>query len=154
MLFRSFTDPAAAVALHLHGVGDPGNLGTLVRSVDGFGPAHIALGERCADPCGPKAVRASMGAIFRVPIVALDDAPVLPVIALDASAPRTLADCRPQAPVAFALGAERSGVPQHVLAAAIAVVSIPLTPGAESLNVAMAGAIALYELRRSGAPST
>ena len=149
-----FTDPAAAVALHLHGVGDPGNLGTLVRSVDGFGPAHIALGERCADPCGPKAVRASMGAIFRVPIVALDDAPVLPVIALDAAAPRTLADCRPHAPVAFALGAERSGVPQHVRAAAIAVVSIPLAPGAESLNVAMAGAIALYELRRSGAPST
>ena len=149
-----FTDPAAAVALHLHGVGDPGNLGTLMRSVDGFGPGHIALGERCADPCGPKAVRASMGAIFRVPIMPLADAPPLPVIALDAGASRTLADCRPQAPVAFALGAERTGVPQRVLDGAFAVASITLAPGAESLNVAMAGAIALYELRRSGSPST
>ena len=101
--------PAAQVGLHLHGVADPGNLGTLLRSAQGFGPAHVALAEGCADPLSPRAVRASMGALYSVPVITLREAPELPVIALDARGDRTLAELAPKAPVAFALGGERTG---------------------------------------------
>src|SRR5206468_987882 len=65
----------APVGLALWRVGDPGNVGTLVRTADALGPAFVALSEGCADPTSPKALRASMGALFRVPIVEFDDAP-------------------------------------------------------------------------------
>jgi TrmH family RNA methyltransferase len=133
----------------LHGVSDPGNLGTLLRTAHGLGPAHVALADGCADPLSPRAVRASMGALYAVPVIILSEAPQLPVIALDARAERTLAELEPRAPIAFALGGERSGLPPDVAAAADEVARIPLTEGAESLNVAIAGALALYELRRS-----
>jgi TrmH family RNA methyltransferase len=136
------------VGLRLHGVADPGNVGTLVRSADVLGPAHIVLGEGCADPLAPKAVRASMGAIFRVPIVALADAPAARGIALDARGKTPIWEADLALPVAFELGAERTGLPASIVDAADCVAAIPLAPGGESLNVAMAGAIALYELRR------
>jgi RNA methyltransferase, TrmH family len=66
---------AADVGVRLHGVVDPGNVGTLIRSADVLGPAHVVLGEGTADPLAPKAVRASMGALFRVPLVPLAQAP-------------------------------------------------------------------------------
>ena len=140
---------AADVGLHLHGVSDPGNLGTLLRSAQGFGPAHVALAEGCADPLSPRAVRASMGALYSVPVITLREAPPLPTIALDARGEQTLAELNPSAPVAFALGGERTGLPADVTAGAGAVARIPLADGAESLNVAIAGALALYELRRT-----
>jgi RNA methyltransferase, TrmH family len=139
---------ASRVGLRLHGVADPGNVGTLVRSADVLGPAHVVLGEGTADPLGPKAVRASMGALFRVPLVALADAPTARRVALDARADSALWDVELGAPLAFELGGERSGLPDTIVDAADAVAAIPLAPGGESLNVAMAGAIALYELRR------
>ena len=102
--------PARAVGLHLHGVADPGNLGTLLRSAQGFGPAHVALADGCADPLSPRAVRASMGALYSVPVITLREAP--PLRRDRARRPRR-ADARraraPRAPVAFALGGERSG---------------------------------------------
>ncbi len=137
--------PASAVGLLLYGVSDPGNLGTLLRSAQGFGPAHVALAEGCADPLSPRAVRASMGALYSVPVITLAEAPLLPVIALDARGERTLSELAPAAPVAFALGGERTGLPPEVTASN-AVARIPLAEGAESLNVAIAGALALYEL--------
>ena len=76
--------PASQVGLQLHGVSDPGNLGTLLRSAQGFGPAHVALAEGCADPLSPRAVRASMGALYSVPVITLREAPELPLVALDA----------------------------------------------------------------------
>jgi TrmH family RNA methyltransferase len=139
---------AAVVGLQLHGVSDPGNLGTLLRSAHAFGPAHVALAEGSADPLSPRALRAGMGAVYSVPVLALREAPLLAVVALDARGDRTLAELEPRAPVAFALGAERSGLPDAVTAGASAVARIPLAEGAESLNVAIAGALALYELRR------
>jgi len=141
--------PESAVGLQLYGVSDPGNLGTLLRSAQGFGPAHVALADGCADPLSPRAVRASMGALYSVPVITLREAPALPLIALDARGERTLAELAPKAPVAFALGGERSGLPAEVTAGAGAVARIPLAEGAESLNVAIAGALALYELRRT-----
>jgi TrmH family RNA methyltransferase len=136
------------VGLRLHGVADPGNVGTLVRSADVLGPAHVVLGDGSADPLAPKAVRASMGAIFRVPIVSLADAPVARSIALDARGKTPIWEADLALPVAFELGAERTGLPASIVDAADCIAAIPLAPGGESLNVAMAGAIALYELRR------
>jgi TrmH family RNA methyltransferase len=128
-------------------VGDPGNLGTILRTADALGPAFVALSEGCADPTGPKAVRASMGALFRVPLVAFDEAPGRRV-ALVAHGGEPIDSVELPEPTVFVLGAEREGVPEHVVAACDAVASITLAESAESLNVAAAGAIALYEWSR------
>ena len=125
---------------------DPGNVGTLIRSADAFG-ACVALSEGCADPLGQKALRASAGAIFRVPLLAWDDAPGRR-IALDSRADVLLPDADLALPATLVLGAERGGLPDDVLAACDVVASIPMPGEAESLNVAAAGAIALYELAR------
>jgi TrmH family RNA methyltransferase len=138
---------APPVGLALWRVVDPGNLGTLVRAADALGPAFVALSSGCADPTGPKALRASAGAIFRVPLAAWEDAPG-PRIALVPQAERTLWQLELGPRVTFVLGAEREGLPSEVVAECGEVAAIPLAPGAESLNVAVAGAIALYELRR------
>jgi RNA methyltransferase, TrmH family len=140
-------DPLADVGLALWHVSDPGNVGTLLRAADALGPAYVALSSGCADPTGPKAVRASMGALFRVPTCAFDDAPGTRV-ALVPRGGTPLAEIALDGPVVFLLGAEREGLPPDVHADVRA--SIPQACGAESLNVAAAGAIALYErLRRS-----
>lgn len=125
---------------------DPGNLGTLIRSADAFG-ACVAMSEGCADPLGQKALRASAGAIFRVPLVGWEDAPGRR-IALDMRAETALAEIDLGRPVTIVLGAEREGLPDPILAECDAIVSIPMPGEAESLNVAAAGAIALYELSR------
>jgi TrmH family RNA methyltransferase len=126
---------------------DPGNVGTLIRTADAFG-AGVALSAGCADPLSTKATRASAGAIFRVPLCSWEDVEQRKV-ALEVSAALRLADADLEPPVAFVLGAERAGLPQEVLATCEARVSIPMPGDAESLNVAAAGAIALYEARRT-----
>jgi TrmH family RNA methyltransferase len=138
---------APPVGLALWRVVDPGNVGTLVRAADALGPAFVALSRGCADPTGPKALRASAGAIFRVPLAAWEDAPG-PRVALVPRAERTLWQLELGPRVTFVLGAEREGLPPEVLAKCGEAAAIPLAAGAESLNVAVAGAIALYELRR------
>jgi TrmH family RNA methyltransferase len=137
----------APVALALWHVGDPGNVGTIVRTADALGPASVALSAGCADPTGPKALRASMGAVFRVPLTRFDDAP-RPWVALAPRGGRALADIGLSEPVTFVLGAERQGVPPEVVDRCDELASIPLAESAESLNVAAAAAISLYELRR------
>jgi RNA methyltransferase, TrmH family len=134
------------VALALWHVADPGNVGTLIRTADAFGAA-LALSEGCADPTGPKALRASAGAIFRVPLGRFEE-PVGRRVALVAHRDNTLHELEPAERVVFVLGAEREGLPDEVVAACDAVVSIPIAETAESLNVAVAGAIALYEWSR------
>ena len=131
--------------LALWRVGDPGNVGTLIRTADSLGPAFVALSAGCADPTGPKAVRASMGALFRVPLIGFDEAPH-PWTAL---VPRGGGDLADVEAGTFVLGAERDGIPDDVLARCDAAATIPLVAGAESLNVAAAGAIALYEASRT-----
>jgi TrmH family RNA methyltransferase len=131
-------------------VGDPGNIGTLVRAADALGPAFLALSPGCADPTSPKALRASMGAIFRVPTAAFDEAPH-PVVGLVPRGGTPLAELELGERVAFVLGAERDGLPAEVTSSCDELASIPLAEGAESLNVAVAGAIALYEFSRLGA---
>jgi len=134
---------ARDVALGLWHVSDPGNVGTLLRAADAFG-ACVSLSEGCADPLGPRAVRASAGAIFRVPLLDWDALPRRRV-ALAAHGGRPLAEVDLDAPLALLLGAEREGLPEE-LASEQATIALP--GDAESLNVAIAGAIALYELSR------
>ncbi|MHB8641612.1 MAG: TrmH family RNA methyltransferase [Gaiellaceae bacterium] len=129
--------------LALWHVGDPGNVGALFRAADGFGAA-LALSAGCADPTGPKALRASAGAVFRVPVARFDDAP-RPWTALVAHGGKPLENAEG---ATYVLGAEREGLPEDVLARCDARATIALAPQAESLNVALAGAIALYEAAR------
>ena len=141
--------PAALpdVGLALWHVGDPGNVGTLVRAADALGPAFVATSAGSADPTGPKALRASMGALFRVPLCGFDDAPGRR-IALVARRGRPLDELAFSGPTTFVLGSEREGLPEEVLERCDERATIPLATDADSLNVAVAGAIALYELSR------
>jgi TrmH family RNA methyltransferase len=135
------------VGLALWHVADPGNVGTLLRAADGLGPAFVALSPGCADPTGPKAVRASVGAIFRVPTTRFDEAPGRR-IALVAHGGSPLHELDLARDTTFVLGAEREGLPDDVVATCDESATIPLETGSESLNVALAGALALYEWRR------
>ncbi len=131
-----------APCVYLHGVGDPGNVGTIVRTVDALLGGSVALGPDCADPYSPKAVRASMGSIFaRPPLrVGVDETPT-PRAALVAHGGDRLGALGGAATIC--LGAEREGLPEEVLAGCQAQATVPLRPGAaESLNVAAAAAIA------------
>lgn len=147
-VFRRADLPVGAreTCLALWGLTDPGNVGTLIRSADAFG-ASVALSEGSADPLGQKALRASAGAIFRVPLVAWDERPGRQV-ALDTRGSESLSDVDLTRPLTIVLGAERAGLPDDLLDACDAVASISMPGEAESLNVAAAGAIALYELAR------
>ena len=141
--------PLGPTAVYLHGVGDPGNVGTVLRSALAFGAASVVLGPGCADPFGPKAVRASMGALFSVPVVRaeLDDCP-RPRIGLAARTGEVLAG---PAEGTVVVGAERAGLPPEVLAACERTAHIPIA--SESLNAAMAASVALYELARRVGPT-
>ncbi len=132
--------------LALWHVSDPGNVGTLLRAADAF-EAAVALSAGSADPLGPKALRASAGAIFRVPLVPFDDTAGRRV-ALVAHGGTPLHELELAGPVTFVLGAERDGLPEAIVAGSDAVATIGLPGAAESLNVAVAGAIALYERSR------
>jgi RNA methyltransferase, TrmH family len=140
------------VGLALWHVADPGNLGTVVRSADALGPAFVALSDGCADPTAPKALRASMGALFRVPLIRLDEAPRPWTALVPRDAPALLQAATVNGGT-FVLGAEREGLPADVLARCDRRATIELAPSADSLNVAMAGTIALYELSRRRAAS-
>ena len=146
-VYRSADLPRVAreIVLALWEVGDPGNVGTLLRTADAFS-AGIALSPSCADPLSPKALRASAGAVFRVPLLAWDEVPGRKV-ALVAHGGLALADLDLEPPLTLFLGSERSGLPDSIVAG-YERATIPLPGPAESLNVAAAGAIALYELSR------
>jgi len=136
-----------AVGLALWRVGDPGNVGTLLRALDALGPGFLALSPGCADPTGPKALRAAAGATFRVPTCGFDEAPGRRV-ALVARGGTPLAEVEPAEITTYVLGAEREGLPEDVLSRCEVMATIPQSGPAESLNVAMAGTVALYELAR------
>jgi TrmH family RNA methyltransferase len=125
-------------------------VGTVLRAAHAFGAACVAVGPGCADPHSPKAVRASMGAIFAVRLARGLDVGELPGerIALDPHARELLRVLERDAGRARTLlvGGEREGLPAHVLAACER--RARLTAGSESLNAAMAATVALYELTR------
>ncbi|HKU56714.1 MAG TPA: RNA methyltransferase [Gaiellaceae bacterium] len=134
------------VTLALWQIGDPGNVGTLLRAADAF-DAGVALSDGCADPTGPKALRASMGAVFRVPLSGFDE-PRGKRVALVPGGGTPLPELEAGGEIVLLLGAEREGLPADVLERCDERASIPQPGGGDSLNVALAGAIALYELVR------
>ena len=146
--------------LVVDGVQDPGNVGTLIRTAHALGAAASLLLRGSADPLNPKALRAAMGATFRHPVVQLDDSPFItwarqqnyvlwaaaadgvPLArALDATTSR-------KELIAVIVGNEGAGIRPQLNAIAAQRVAIPLARGAESLNVAVAAGILLYEVLR------
>ena len=143
--------------LVLDGLQDPGNVGTLWRTADAFGADGLLLLPGCADPWSPKTVRATMGACFRLPVWEASLEEALAVFArsalpLYATALRDdTIDLRvlPVDRAAVAIGSEGHGVSKALLEACAATVKIPMTDRCESLNAAIAGTVALWELARS-----
>jgi RNA methyltransferase, TrmH family len=145
---RRWSEPGGDLSVYLHGVGDPGNVGTVIRSAHALCDGPVVLGAHCADPFSPKAVRASMGSLFARP-PARGTPEVLPGlwVALDPVADRPLAELDVRPPVVLCLGAEREGLPAELLDGADERVRIALREdGPESLNVAMAATVALHEV--------
>ncbi|HYI79688.1 MAG TPA: RNA methyltransferase [Thermoleophilaceae bacterium] len=155
---QRWSEPVGDVCVYLHGVGDPGNVGTVIRAAHALCDGPVILGPGCADPYGPKAVRASMGSIFARPPARTAFTELRGFkLALDGGAERTLGDAvsalaaasgPAQPSVVLCVGAERSGLSEPLLDAAEAVGRIPIAAdGPDSLNVAMAATVGLYELR-------
>src|ERR687891_2831650 len=119
---QRWADPSGDVLVYLHGVEDPGNVGTIIRSAHALADATVVLGPGCADPFSPKAVRASMGSIFAKPPARaeLAEIPARP-LALDPDAERELAECDLSPPLALVLGSERGELPGGLEAARIPV---------------------------------
>jgi TrmH family RNA methyltransferase len=167
---QRFAEPVGPLCVYLHGVGDPGNVGAVLRSALAFGASCVALGPDCADPHSPKAVRASMGAIFAVELARISDLGELPGarVALVARAGEPIWSVRdglenavpparaggmssgehPPASLTLLVGAEREGLPDDVIEACERIAHIPIS--SESLNAAMAATVALYEMTRGG----
>jgi RNA methyltransferase, TrmH family len=152
--------PAGPLCLYLYGVHDPGNVGAVLRSAQAFGASSVALGPGTADPYSPKAVRASMGAVFAVPLArgTVNDLPGLTIALVPrGGAPLNVLWRSGHVYVnqiaigaTILIGSERDGLPDEVVAQADHVAHIPIQT--ESLNAAMAATIALYELSRRMAP--
>jgi TrmH family RNA methyltransferase len=134
-----WAEPGGDVSVYLHGVRDPGNVGTIIRSAHAFADGPVILGPGCADPYSPKAVRASMGSIFaRPPARARFDELAGTRVTFVAGADPGW-DARP--PVVLCFGSERGDLPEGAEVRA----GIPMRDGLDSLNVAMAATVALYE---------
>src|SRR5688572_23362288 len=138
---QRWTDPEGDLLVYLHGVEDPGNVGTIIRSAHALADATVVLGPACADPFSPKAVRASMGSIFARPPArsALSDLPGRR-LALSARGEKTLRETELEPPLVLCLGSEREGLPTELEAD-----SVRIDVRNDSLNVAMAATVALYE---------
>ena len=141
---QRWAEPTGDLLVYLHGVEDPGNVGTIIRSAHALMDATVVLGPGCADPWSPKAVRASMGSIFARPPArsALSDLPGRR-LALSARGERPLREAVFQPPLVLCLGSEREGLPVELEAD-----SVRIDVRNDSLNVAMAATVALYEVER------
>jgi TrmH family RNA methyltransferase len=137
---QQWAEPTGDLLVYLHGVEDPGNVGAIIRSAHALADATVVLGPGSADPYSPKAVRASMGSIFaRPPARATLDALEGHRIALDAGAEQELRQVQLAKPVVLVLGSERGQLPEGLQ-------SVRIPVHADSLNVAMAATVALYEV--------
>jgi RNA methyltransferase, TrmH family len=154
---RALLAPAPALVVAAIGVQDPGNVGALIRSADAGGATGVLLDTDSADPWGWKALRASMGSAFRLPVMRAEDAPDhlrqwrdagLAIVATD---PHTGVDVQAAdltGPLVFVMGAEGTGLPATAMEAADVRVRIPMRARVESLNVAVAAALLVYEAAR------
>jgi TrmH family RNA methyltransferase len=147
---QRWAEPGGEVSVYLHGVADPGNVGAVIRSAHALADGPVVLGPGCADPWSPKAVRASMGSVFaRPPARAGFGELAGATVALVPHGAPPLPELAVERPVVLCLGAERAGLPEDVVERAGARAAIPVrADGPDSLNVAMAATVALYELNR------
>jgi TrmH family RNA methyltransferase len=154
---EALTVTRGSVFVALHEIANPGNLGTIMRTLDAAGGAGVILIGDTTDPFAPGAVKASMGSLFaiqlaqaRTPDAFFDWAAAQGVttIATSGNAAEDHWTASYQAPLAVLFGSEGSGLPPETLARAARRVRIPMTGTAESLNVAAAAAVMLYEIRR------
>jgi TrmH family RNA methyltransferase len=146
----------------LHDVQDPGNVGAIARAAEACGATGLICSERTADPFGWKALRGAMGSTLRLPTAARQSlraaiagarAAGLRVCATDARGGVMLPACDLRKPAAIILGSEGAGLPADLIEAADIRVTIPMQPPVESLNVAVAAALVLYEAARQRAAS-
>ena len=148
-VWELFAEPNAGPAVYLEGVGDPGNVGTIVRTAAALTGARVVLGPGCADAYSPKAVRASMGTLFAAPPTRgrIGDTPS-PRVGLVAHGGEDLDGVLAglEAPPTLCLGAEREGLSAETAAACDATATISLRDTAESLNVAASAAIGLQRI--------
>src|ERR1039457_4324340 len=134
--------PAPALLVAIAGLQDPGNLGTIARSAEAFGATGLLLGERTVSPWNWKAVRASAGSLFRLPVLKVELAKALHetkardvrLLATSSHKGTAIAEVDLQGPVAFIVGSEGAGLPKDVLAQADEGVAIPHSSRVESLN--------------------
>jgi RNA methyltransferase, TrmH family len=147
-----------STALVLDGVQDPGNVGVLARTAAAFGCMLVVCLPGTVDAWNPKAVRASAGALFRMPVLEAAHGELWPwlerhdVLLLGADAAgEPVGAGRPAGPVALAVGNEGSGLGEETKARCRGLVAVPMRGGVESLNVAVAAGILLYELSRERA---
>jgi TrmH family RNA methyltransferase len=152
---QRWAEPAGPLCVALWGVRDPGNIGTIIRGADAFGASSVVLGPHSADPFSPKSVRGSMGAIFTVPVGRAEEISELPgtTVALVAEEGEPLHEVIPALvaagePITIVIGSEREGLPDQVAKACAVRATIPMAR--DSVNAAMAGTIALYEIARAG----
>lgn len=144
---QRWSAPAGPLCVYLHDVHDPGNVGAVLRSALAFGASSVVLGPGCADPHGPKAVRASMGAVFAVTlarVASLDELPGELIALVPGGGPALRGPAA--GPLSLVVGGERRGVPQELLDACDGIAHIPIA--SDSLNAAMAATVALYEMTR------
>lgn len=154
-----FPEQGAALVLVMAGLQDPGNAGTLIRSAEAFGASGAVLLPGTVNPWNAKAVRASAGSVFRLPVVSMGLEEMTAVLrersvrllAAAADGDVALSAAGLEGPVAVVIGNEGAGVPAEVMAAADARVAIRCPGPVESLNAAIAGSILLYEAARQRA---
>jgi RNA methyltransferase, TrmH family len=138
------------------GLQDPGNLGTIVRSAEAFGASGLLLGERTVSPWNWKAVRASAGSMFRLPVVKVKLVDVLAelrargirLLATSSHKGTPIGEFDLRGPVAIIIGNEGAGLPKDILAQTDEAVCIPQSPKVESLNAGIATSVILYEAAR------
>ncbi len=145
--------PQGPLCVYLHGLSDPGNVGAVLRAAHAFGASCVTLGPDCADPWSPKAVRASMGAIFHVTLSRAGSISELPLERV-ALVPHPSPPAQPlrgpaEGPITLLVGAEREGLPAEVVEACEHVAHIPIA--SDSLNAAQAATVALYEMTKVSA---
>jgi RNA methyltransferase, TrmH family len=142
---EAWADEASTPCTYLHGVSDPGNVGTVIRNANALVGGSVVLGPGCADPYGAHAVRASMGSVFAEPLLRGDiDSTPEPRAALVAHGGEPVEALEGAA--TLCLGAEREGLPDQVIERCEVRITIPVRESAESLNVAAAAAIALHRI--------
>lgn len=141
----------------LEGVQDPGNVGTVIRTANALGMDAVVLTGACADLYGPKTVRAAMGALFRQPVLTCATDELMQLLRANclklygAALTDTAQDLRsvPLTPAAVAIGSEGRGLSAQLLAQCDGQIIIPMQPGAESLNAAVAAAVVMWEIART-----